>query len=134
MYGGSERTIGQRIRQSRDERGLTQQKLAALVGLSERAINKIEKGILAVSMYRDYLSMIANELGVTEYFIEHGDLHSERETSREVQRMREEGILDSDEEMRNLEELASQAIKKRSNVLIPLNRLELLALLEVMRP
>ena len=59
-------TLGNRVRAKREHCGISQEKLASLVGLSVRAINQIEVGILQKSFVADYLPLIAAELGTTE--------------------------------------------------------------------
>ncbi len=44
------REIGQRIRALRMERGLTQQELADLIGISQNSISKIEPGLRVPSI------------------------------------------------------------------------------------
>lgn len=60
--------IGERIRQARLQRGMSQEELGLAVGYSGRtAINKIEKGKFDPG--REYLSKIADVLGVTEVWL-----------------------------------------------------------------
>ena len=62
-----------------------------------------------------------------------GELQSERMTREELQRMRKEGRVKSDEELEMVFGLATDTIRKRSNANIPLNRQELLNLIELIR-
>ena len=127
-------TPGHRIRARRDKLGITQYELGRLVGLTEQAINRIEVGILPIAMFDDpYLPAIAAELGTTVDYILHGELHSERSTRDEMQRMRTEGLIRSHQELKGLDELAMGSLRQRNNFKIPLSRADLLALLEVMR-
>ena len=126
-------TLGNRIRARRENLGITQAKLASLVGLTARAINQIEVGILTRSFMADHLPRIAVELGTTTEVLLQGESQSERATSKELERMREEGIIRGAEELEGLRELSTESIRKRSNANIPLSREELLILLEVMR-
>ena len=126
-------TLGNRIRTKRESLRITRLKLAGLVGLSERAISQIETGILNQSFVADYLPAIAAELGTTVDELLVGELHSERQTKEQLKLLQKEGIIRSDDELKLLNELATVAIKKRSNANIPLSREELLTLIEVMR-
>lgn len=127
-------TAGRRIRAERDKLGITQHELGRLVGLTEQAINKIEVGTMPVTMIDDsYLPAIADALGTTVNYIMNGELHSERSTREEMQRMRSEGLIWSDQELKGLNELAMGSLRQRNNFNIPLNRADLLALLEVIR-
>lgn len=126
-------TPGNRIRARRVQLGITTAKLASLVGLAERAVNRIEVGMIPIAVIADYLPLIAAELGTTAEVLRDGELQSERATREELQIMRNEGIIQSDEELEKLCELATETIRKRSNANIPLNRDELLILIEVIR-
>ena len=126
-------TPGHRIRAKRDELGISPAELGRSVGLTEQAITKIEVGIHSMGMVEDYLPKIADRLGTTVEYIQSGELRSERATRDEMMRMRTEGLLRSDDELRRLDQLASGSIRQRNNANIPLNRAELLALLEVIR-
>ena len=126
-------TLGNRIRARRENLGITQAKLASLVGLTTRAINQMEVGILTRSFMADHLPLIAIELETTTEVLLQGESQSERATSKELERMRKEGIFQSAEELEGLRELSTESIRKRSNANIPLSREELLILLEVMR-
>jgi transcriptional regulator with XRE-family HTH domain len=59
--------IGERIRDKRSERGLSQKALAEMVGISPPAINRFEKGIKAPSI--DTLAKLAKALGVSADFL-----------------------------------------------------------------
>ena len=124
---------GNRIRARRVQHGITAAKLASLVGLTERAVNRIEVGIIPIRLIADYLPQIAAELGTTVEIILDGELQSERATREELQIMRKEGIIQSDAELEKLCEFATETIRKRNNANIPLNREELLILIEVIR-
>ena len=126
-------TLGNRIRARRENLGITQAKLASLVGLAARTINRIEVGIYTRSFMADHLPLIAVELGTTTEVLLQGESQSERATSEELERMRKEGIFRSAEELEGLRELSTESIRKRSNANIPLSKGELLILLEVMR-
>ena len=135
--GGGQRleneTPGHRIRQRRDQLGITQYELGRLVGLTEQAINKIEIGIMPVTMINDsYLPAIADALGTSVDYIMNGELHSERSTREEILRMREIGVIRSDQELKALDERVMRT-PQRNEFDIPLSRAELLILLEIMR-
>ena len=103
------------------------------MGLNSRAIRRIEAGTIQINMIVDYLPKIAEELRTTQEALLNGELHSERSTREELQRMQTEGIIRSGEELETVLELATQSIRKRSRADIPLNRQELLNLIEVIR-
>lgn len=125
---------GHRIRAKRDALRMSQAELGRLVGLTGRAINRIEAGLMPIAMIEDsYLPEIAGRLGITVEYIQGGELQSERSTRDELLRMRAESEIRSDDELRRLDELAAESIRQRNNAKIPLNRAELLALLEVIR-
>jgi len=126
-------TLGSRIRARRVLLGITPANLASSVGLSHRAINQIETGILNSSFMADYIPKIAEVLETTTDSLLNGELHSERLTREELYQLRKEGIIRNDAELQLVEELATDTIKKRRNANIPLNRDELLILIEVMR-
>ena len=126
-------TLGSRIRAKRVERDITQADLASLVGLSVQSVNRIEVGLIPQKMIADYIPMIASQLGTTEEVLMNGGLDSERATGEELRRMRKEGLIRGDEELDSVLELATQFIRKRSKVNIPLSRQELLNLIEVIR-
>ena len=107
--------------------------LARSVGLSVRAIRHIEAGIISMKMIADYLPKIAEELQTTQEALLNRELHSERFTRQELQRLKVEGIIRSDGELESVLEVATQMIRKRSRADIPLNRQELLNLIEVIR-
>ena len=105
-----------------------------MVGLTERAINQIEVGTLNIDTFTDYhLPLIAQALDTTVKYILEGALNSERSTSEELALMRKERLIRSDDELKRVDEVAMETIRQRNNANIPLNRLELLALLEVIR-
>lgn len=128
---------GKRIRAKRVQLGISQSELASLVGLSERTVNRIEVGLISINSIKmideSCLTNIANALRTSTEYILHGELHSERSMREELQKMRKEGIFRSDEELKSLDKLAVESIRQRNNANIPLNREELLVLLEVMR-
>ena len=126
-------TPGNRIRAKREQLAISQRKLAGLVGLNVSAINRIELGLISVSVIADYLHLIASELGTTVDTLKHGEHHSLRSTREELRRLRNEGFIRNDAELKLVDELATETIKKRRNANIPLSREELLLLIEVMR-
>ena len=126
-------TLGSRIRARRAELRISPDDLARSVGLSVRAISGIEAGIISMKMIADYLPKIAEELQTTQEALLNRELHSERSTRQELQRLKVEGIIRSDGELESVLEVATQMIRKRSRADIPLNRQELLNLIEVIR-
>ena len=81
----------------------------------------------------DYLPLIAVELRTTVGALENGELPADRATREELLRMRQAGQIQSDDELEKLYELATQLIRKRSKVNIPLNQMDITSLLEVLR-
>ena len=128
-----EESLGSRIRARRQELHLTQEELANKVGLTQRAINQIEVGILNKKFMADYLPLIAAELQTTMEALQNGELHSGKATLELLKRMRKAGTIRSDHELEKVHDLATQLIRKRSNANIPLNEYEILNLIEVMR-
>lgn len=61
-------TVGDRIRQVRIEKDITQQELADCVGVSKQAVYKYENNIVT-NIPMDKLSLIASKLGVTPCFL-----------------------------------------------------------------
>ncbi len=131
--GWDAETPGSRIRAKREQLGVSQEKLVRRVGLNVRAINRIELGLLSVSLIADYLPLIAAELGATVEVLLEGELQSQRSTRGELQRLRRDGLIRSDADLKLVEELAMEAHKKRRNANIPLSREELILLIEVIR-
>ena len=126
-------TAGSRIRARRLELGITPSELAGRVGLNVRAVNRIETGLMAIAIIADYLPSIATELRTTTDVLLNGELHAERLTREELGRMKTEGLIRDNDEIEQVYELATATIRKRSKVNIPLNRQELLNLIEVIR-
>ena len=110
---------------------MTQAELGNKVGLSARAINRFELGVMPITQIDDsYLYAIAQALGTTTQHLLDGELHSEKATRDELNRLLFEGKIDEGQ-FKRLDELAMASIRLRSNANIPLNRMDLLALLEV---
>ena len=61
-------TVGDRIRQVRIEKDITQQELADCAGVSKQAVYKYENNIVT-NIPMDKLSLIASKLGVTPCFL-----------------------------------------------------------------
>ena len=57
-------TIGERIKELRLEKGMSQEELGKLVGVQRAAINKYEKG-LVVNLKREVIAKLATALGTT---------------------------------------------------------------------
>ena len=127
-------TPGSRIRAKRVKLGMTQAKLARIVDLNESAVNRIELGTMPIEIIGiDRLRRIATALATTTEILLNGELQSEPETREELLRMRKDGIIRSDDELHRLNELAMGTIRQRNNANIPLNRLELMNLIELLR-
>ena len=128
------KVLGERIRTRRIELGITQLQLAKSVGLTDRMINQIEVGITPIAITgQSYLGKIAVALDTTSEILQSEVLRSEQATREELQRMLKEGLILSEEELEKVFSLATQAIRRRSKANIPLNRMELLNLVEVIR-
>ncbi len=61
-------TTGERIREVRKERGLTQEELGKMIGVQKAAINKYETGIV-VNLKRSTVSAIARALDVSPIYL-----------------------------------------------------------------
>lgn len=61
--------IGQRLKEERSLKGLSQQALADAVGIKQSAISQLEKG---VSQKTSYVAAIAAKLGVSALWLETG--------------------------------------------------------------
>jgi transcriptional regulator with XRE-family HTH domain len=73
-------TVGQRIRQQRQERNLTQTELARQIGIQQSDLSRMEKGEYRVSLDVLFRLLQAFELSLGEFF---GDLAQQGLTSRE---------------------------------------------------
>ena len=60
--------LGQRIREIRERKGLTQMELGALIGKDFQAISRMEKGRINPSAYQIYLLAEALGTPVGEFF------------------------------------------------------------------
>lgn len=129
MIWGKE-SIGERVRRLRLDRGLTQEDLAHKTELSEETINRIETGVTRV--LGEFRERIAAALDVSEEYLQNGDSPAERETMHLIAEDRERLAISQTEEPR-LKQMASEAIKYRNNARVPLSRLEVEALLMVLR-
>jgi transcriptional regulator with XRE-family HTH domain len=79
-------TVGQRIRQHRQERTLTQTELARQIGVQQSDLSRIEKGEYRVSLDVLFRLLQVFEMSLGEFF---GDLAAQSLTSREA------GLLES---------------------------------------
>ena len=61
-------TVGQRIRQYRQERHLTQTELARHIGIQQSDLSRMEKGEYRVSLENLFKILAVLELDVTEFF------------------------------------------------------------------
>lgn len=59
----TDKKVSAKLREMRQERGVTQQKIADLIGLSHQAVQRIEKGEVRLSS--GYMKIIADFFGVT---------------------------------------------------------------------
>ena len=135
MYG---KTPGLRIRFLRDQLGFTEDKLGQLVNLNGREIYQIEMGLDKISESKPWLlERLAQALRTTATFILYGEnqqeLHGERSTLGEINRMWKAGKFRSRDEMDRFIDYASLSIRQRNNTKIPLSQSELEKLLQIMR-
>ncbi len=79
-------TVGQRIRQHRQERNLTQTELARHIGIQQSDLSRIEKGEYRVSLDVLFRLLQVFEMSLGEFF---GDLAQQSLTAREA------GLLES---------------------------------------
>jgi transcriptional regulator with XRE-family HTH domain len=74
-------TVGQRIRQTRQERSLTQTELARQIGVQQSDLSRMEKGEYRVSLDVLFRLLQVFEMSLGEFF---GDLAQQSLTSREA--------------------------------------------------
>ena len=74
-------TVGQRIRQHRQERSLTQTELARQIGIQQSDLSRIEKGEYRVSLDVLFRLLQVFEMSLGEFF---GDLAAQGLTTREA--------------------------------------------------
>lgn len=74
-------TVGQRIRQHRQERNLTQTELARQIGIQQSDLSRMEKGEYRVSLDVLFRLLQIFEMSLGEFF---GDLAQQGLTSREA--------------------------------------------------
>jgi len=74
-------TVGQRIRQHRQERNLTQTELARQIGIQQSDLSRMEKGEYRVSLDVLFRLLQVFEMSLGEFF---GDLAQQSLTSREA--------------------------------------------------
>jgi transcriptional regulator with XRE-family HTH domain len=74
-------TVGQRIRQHRQERNLTQTELARQIGIQQSDLSRIEKGEYRVSLDVLFRLLQVFEMSLGEFF---GDLAQQGLTAREA--------------------------------------------------
>ncbi len=76
--------VGATIRQLREERGLTQGRLASYAGIDQSYLSKIENGLIG-SVGVEIAGRIAHSLGVTvDYLLEQAQIEPSGKTIREV--------------------------------------------------
>ena len=126
-------TPGERIRRIRESKGMTETELGAWCDLSAKGIRSIEAGTIPIEIHTRYLKKVATALGESADYILYGDIHAEAETRREIWALREAGIIRDDDEMKELDKQALSAMKRTSDVRVPLSREALLVLLDLLR-
>ncbi len=85
-------TLGERLRESREKKKLSQQELADKVGVSQQAIGKIESG---VTQNPRNLKAIAAVLDVAEHWLQFGEVDSNGQKTEYVIKEWEETSRDS---------------------------------------
>ena len=124
--------LGHRIARLRREKNLTQDDLSRLTDLSVATIAGLEAG--AMRFIGEFGDRIAEALGVSPHQLLNVEPYAERESMRTVLEMRQYGQIDpTDQEIESLRLLISDSVKTRSNMRIPLNRNEIVALLTILR-
>jgi transcriptional regulator with XRE-family HTH domain len=87
--------VGQRIRQHRQERSLTQTELARHIGVQQSDLSRMEKGEYRVSLDVLFRLLQAFEMSLGEFF---GDLAQQSLTSRETDLLQSFRILPREEQ------------------------------------
>ncbi len=123
-------TEGKRIQRLRDKKGLTEDQLAKLTDLSEATIDRIEAGVGRLTP--EYRAKFAGVLKVSAEYLQHGDSHSERETSASIAQMLERRELTS-AEADELKPMVKAKLRTSNNVRIPLKEREIRVLLDILR-
>lgn len=85
-------TLGERLRESREKKKLSQQELADKVGVSQQAIGKIESG---VTQNPRSLKVIAAALDVAEHWLQFGEVDTNDQKTEYVNKECEETSRDS---------------------------------------
>lgn len=85
-------TLGERLRESREKKKLSQQELADKVGVSQQAIGKIESG---VTQNPRNLKVIAAALDVAEHWLQFGEVDTNDQKTEYVNKECEETSRDS---------------------------------------
>ncbi len=92
--------VGQRIRQHRQERNLTQTELARHIGIQQSDLSRMEKGEYRVSLDVLFRLLQVFEMSLGEFF---GDLAQQSLTSREAQLLESFRALPREEQTEILE-------------------------------
>lgn len=93
-------TVGQRIRQYRQDRHLTQTELARHIGIQQSDLSRMEKGEYRVSLDVLFRFLQVFEISLGEFF---GDLGQHGLTSREAQLLESFRELPREEQQETLE-------------------------------
>ena len=80
--------FGLRVKQARKNQGLTQEKLAELIGVSAHFIYEIEKGRKSMSIKK--LNILTDVLGVSLDYLVHGELEEAPESGEVLPEEREQ--------------------------------------------
>jgi len=93
-------TVGQRIRQHRQERSLTQTELARQIGIQQSDLSRIEKGEYRVSLDVLFRLLRVFEMSLGEFF---GDLARQSLTETEARLLESFRVLPREEQVEVLE-------------------------------
>ncbi|MBZ5588377.1 MAG: helix-turn-helix domain-containing protein [Acidobacteriia bacterium] len=93
-------TVGQRIRQHRQERNLTQTELARHIGIQQSDLSRMEKGEYRVSLDVLFRLLQVFEMSLGEFF---GDLAQQSLTAREAHLLESFRVLPREEQAEVLE-------------------------------
>lgn len=88
-------TVGQRIRQNRQERNLTQTELARQIGIQQSDLSRMEKGEYRVSLDVLFRLLRVFEVSLGEFF---GDLAQQALTSSEANLLESFRVLPREEQ------------------------------------
>ncbi|MEM7480768.1 MAG: helix-turn-helix transcriptional regulator [Acidobacteriota bacterium] len=103
--------VGQKIRQLRKERRLTQTELSSRIGIQQSDLSRMEKGEYRVSLDTLFRILAEFRMGIGEFF---DDLNQESITPQDVQLVRQFRLLDEDAQ-REVEEFIAFKQRQRKD-------------------